>query len=369
MMKFLKRLLGIAEAPATAAPTHSARASRPTATSAPVGDQDGGREGSTGEAVNRYFELSMAIEEGNRDRDYPRAIRAARATYQILPDVVRQWKREYGRFDINTSHAVHTAPKLMALIEDRDGIRELRAVLESVKDLHDWLPSAEEAETDVEVVPQIMALVQAEPGVLQSALKTRLPGETGADAGSGASNLAAWLEKAGRIQRVKKGSSYQLYPAGYQIPTAAASSSSSSSSLPSARSSSSSSSSSSSVLAPPWQPRARSRRAAAKARLLDFSGLPVVRLPKAPASWEERAAREEGDGREEQIGATPAAKRVRPSSPSRPRVGASPPRRSSRRPTGRTRRSKRSSRPAVSPTGLTPKGNAKASSTPPRSYA
>ena len=26
---------------------------------------------------------------------------------------MKQWKREYGGFDINTSHAVHTAPKLM----------------------------------------------------------------------------------------------------------------------------------------------------------------------------------------------------------------------------------------------------------------
>ncbi len=66
--------------------------------------------------VNRYFELSGEIEAGKRDRDYPRAIRAARATYEILPAVVRQWKREYGRFDINTSHAVHSAPKLMAVI-------------------------------------------------------------------------------------------------------------------------------------------------------------------------------------------------------------------------------------------------------------
>jgi hypothetical protein len=320
MMNFFKRLLGIADAPAATPPARATRPTTPTTTTTP--DRD--RAGSGGDVVNRYFELSGEIEAGKRDRDYPRAIRAARATYEILPAVVRQWKREYGRFDINTSHAVHSAPKLMAVMEDRDGIRELRAVLESVKDLRDWLPSAEEAEADVAVVPRIVALVQAEPGILQSSLKTRLADDH-ADASSGASNLAAWLEKAGRIHRVKKGSSYQLYPAGYRIPTAGSSSpsstpsssssssssprSSSSSSSSTTTSSSSSSSSSSSLLAstrPPW---ARSRRAAGKARLLDFSGLPVVRLPKAPASWEERAAREDA---EEEAPAAPAGKRGAP---------------------------------------------------------
>ncbi len=276
-MSFFKRLLGLGDdAPRAASPSASSnvRPARPTP-SAQGAARRGTREEAGGDVVNRYFELSGEIEMGKRDRDYARAIRAARATYPILPAVVRQWKREYGRFDINTSHAVHTAPKLMAVMEDRDGIRELRVVLESVKELHDWLPSAEEAEVDIDVVPQILALVQAEPGILQSSMKTRLAGD--ADAGSGASNLAAWLEKAGRIQRVKKGSNYLLYPARYRIsaPTPTSTSSSSSSSL----------------IAPAPPRRTRSPRAAEKARRLDLDRLPVVRLPRAPLRWEERGQR------------------------------------------------------------------------------
>ncbi len=299
MISFFKRLLGLGEdAPRAAAPSTSSNV-RPAQSSPRV--QDTGRRGTQeeagGEVVNRYFELSAEIEMGKRDRDYARAVRAARATYSILPAVVRQWKREYGRFDINTSHAVHTAPKLMAVMEDRDGIRELRAVLESVEELRDWLPSAAEAEANVEVVPHIVALVEAEPGILQSSLKSRLPGagNAEAEAGSAISNLAAWLEKAGRIQRVKRGLSYRLYPAGYRISTAAESSSPTSSSSRSASStwpSSASSSSSSSLLASARPPRARNRRPAAKARLLDLDWLPVVRLPRAPLRWEERDQRE-----------------------------------------------------------------------------
>ncbi len=249
----------------------------------------------------RYFELSAEIETGKRDGDYVRAIRAARATYSIFPAVVLQWKREYGAFDISTSHAVHTAPKLMAVMEDREGIRELGAVLESVEELRDWLPYCEEAEADVEIVPRIVALVESEPGILQSSLKSRLPGDGDAEAqiGARASNLAAWLEKAGRILRVRNGSNYKLYPVGYRISNAAASSPSppfSSTRSASSASSPSSSSPSSSLLAPPPPPKARTRRSAAKARLLDLDRLRVVRLPRAPLRWEERDQCEKDDG-------------------------------------------------------------------------
>ena len=247
-----------------------------------------------GDVVARYFELSMAIERGKADRDYRAAVHAARDTYPLLPAVVRAIRREYGHFDIATSHAVHTAPTLMAVLEDADGIRELRAALEGVRELRDWLPAAEQAEDDLALVPGIMAAVGKEPGLVQSTLKTRL----GLADGSRASQLAAWLEKAGRLYRVKKGSSYQLYPAGYVIPAVAQSMPHPP--LPASPSSSSPRSptpTQPTVLpgAPTRPPRAWTRRPAVKARLLDFSGLHVVRLPMAPPAWEERGARADSE--------------------------------------------------------------------------
>jgi hypothetical protein len=315
-MTFLKRLLGIAKNSVASMPPHLTDA-KPTGPTASASPSSLGVSASSVDVMNRYFELSMEIEAGKRDRDFPRAIRAARATYQILPAVVTKWKREYGSFDIRTSHAVHTAPKLMAVMEVHEGLAELRTVLELLKELRGWLPAADEAEADVKMVPQIILLVGAEPGILQSALKSRVVSQTVSEgAGSGASNLAAWLEKAGRIQRVKKGSSYQLYPAGYRIPSASPSAASRASNTPLSGSSSTAPSSSHqalpspsfSLLGSPPLPRAKSRRAAAKARLLDFAGLRVVRLPQAPPSWEERAAREVGV--EETI--KPAGKRGAP---------------------------------------------------------
>ena len=223
---------------------------------------------------------------------------------------MRQWKRQYGSWHIAISHAVHTAPTLMAVLEDAEGIKELRAALREERELHAWLPAADQAERDVVLVPRIMAAVGEEPGLIQSSLKVRL----GLADASRSSQLVGWLEKAGRLYRVKTGSSYQLYPAGYVIPTAGAmlsapASSSSASipapaSIPSSAASLASSpppSSASAVastqlpLASARSPRAWKGRSASRARLLDFTGLPVVRLPMAPPAWEERSALERSE--------------------------------------------------------------------------
>jgi hypothetical protein len=256
-------------------------------------DHSSGRTDRGQDTVNRYFELSTAIERGKVDRDFRAAIRAARDTYPLLPGFVRQWKREYGKFDINTSHAVHTAPRLMAIMEDADGIRELRAALEGVEELKDWLAAATQAEDDLALVSRIMVAVAEHPGLLQSSLRTRL----GLEDGSQPSQLAAGLEKGGRISRVRTGSSYKLYPAGYAIPTAnsapeRALSSPSTVDPPGGTTTGPSGASATLLPAVPARPpRAWTHRAAEKARLLDFSGPPIVRLPKAPLAWEERDMR------------------------------------------------------------------------------
>ncbi|WP_291980605.1 J domain-containing protein [Luteitalea sp.] len=163
-------------------------------------------------------------------------------------------------------------------MEDHDGIRELRAVLESEKDLRDWMPEVEQAEMDVQLVPPLMAATRENPGVLLSAVQAALPGEHR----TRISKLAARLEKGRRIYRVKSNSTYRLYPAGYviqDVTTAGAAPHPPTTSPPQT------------VLVPQQRhsPISRTPRAAAKARLLDFSTLPVMRLPMAPARWSERA--------------------------------------------------------------------------------
>ena len=228
-------------------------------------------------AVTRYFELSNRITGAKAEGDFGAAVRAALETYPLMPAVVEQMKKEFGRFDISTSHAVHTAGTLMAVIGDRHAIAELRQALDRTPELRDWLPFAEEAAADADLVEKIMALVNAEPGVKQKDLKTRIDGD-----GRRLGILASWLEKGKRLQRVSQGSTFLLYPPEFALGSLTAQLDASS---PDTRASQA-------IIAP--VSRKGPVRPAARARNLDFGKLAYVRLPKAPDAWEERSQSQKG---------------------------------------------------------------------------
>lgn len=267
MREFLKQLLGRKEA------KHSTP-EKPTRLIDAEPDSSGTKAASrlTGNAaVSRYFELSGIIESSKADGDFPRAIRAARETYPILAAVVRQVKKEWGSFDIATSHAVHTASTLMAVMGEREGIRELREALRHTPELHAWLYTADDAETDAILVDGIVAAVAVQPAIKQTELKGRVSSD-----GRRLSTLAAWLDKGGRLRRVKQGATYLLYPRDYPIEVVVSDAS---------LSSAGTTTTNLAVVSPLRRPRPRSP---ARVRAVNLQNLPCLRLPKAPAAWEER---------------------------------------------------------------------------------
>src|SRR5258707_13534561 len=75
-------------------------------------------------AVDEYLKLSGVIESAKAAGDYKKAVRAARNSFPLMPAVIARVKKEFGRFDIATSHAIHTGGTLMAVMEDAEGIEE-----------------------------------------------------------------------------------------------------------------------------------------------------------------------------------------------------------------------------------------------------
>jgi hypothetical protein len=236
--------------------------------------------------IEEYFKLSMEIEQAKAEHDFPRAIRAACETYEILPSFVAQWKKENGVFEIPVIYAISVAPTLMAVMEDGAAIRKLRTVLQAIPELRDRLPAADEADEDLAVVSHMVARIRAEPGVNQAALNSGLEQKA-----ARISRLAAWLEKGRRIFRVKDGKSYMLYPAGFALRP----------SSPDSSGSKTAGRASESTTRATWTnyqafaatPQVFQKRSSASARSIDFAQLPVVRLPAAPPYWQARAAQED----------------------------------------------------------------------------
>lgn len=159
------------------------------------------------EVIRRYFELSFSIEKAKQRGDYRAAIAYAREIFPFLKRFVAASIKEYGRWDIVSSHAVHTASPLMAAEEDRVAIADLRATLETIPELSEWLSIADQAEEDLVIVQRIKAAVNERPGVHQADLKKI----TAQSDGRRLSVLVGYLERGGHLRRVRTDKTYELY--------------------------------------------------------------------------------------------------------------------------------------------------------------
>jgi len=220
----------------------------------------------TSEAVHRYFELSLSIEQHKADGNFAAAIAAARQTYRLLPAFVRAIPDAANL----RAHAVHTTPTLMAVLEDEEAIDDLRSSLEGIPELHGWMECVDAAKQDLALVHGIMREIAAAPGMIQTMLKSRL----GVDKGQDIAQLVRLLEKAKRVRRLRKGSSYLLHPYD-QVPSSAPFSEPK---TPGAAP----------VEPRSLLPRVKSSRRAIPPTQLDISNVPLVRLPMAPSMWAER---------------------------------------------------------------------------------
>lgn len=203
-----------------------------------------------------YFELLGKLQSALSGHDYRLAARLTRESLQQLPALVRQTKGEYGAFDIQSIPALQHGGTAMALVGDRDGLRQMREVVESTPELRQWMATVRTHEKDMMLFDAILEAVAENPGCLQTSVKDLVSEEDGRRV----ANLISWLEKAGKLARRKEGRSYSLVIAESGNDT------------------------------PPPPPRRiashRTDRHSPSSREIDIDTLPYVPLPKAPQRWE-----------------------------------------------------------------------------------
>ncbi|HUO03868.1 MAG TPA: J domain-containing protein [Candidatus Binataceae bacterium] len=154
---------------------------------------------------------------------------------------------------------------MLALAGDDAGLAEMKKVVASIPELDPWITAVEQHLQDRWLFPAIEQAVAANPRCLQTDIKQLI----GATDGAHIANLISYLEKGGKIVRIKEGQNYRLVLAG-------------------------------SNEAPVRVPKrlVSSHRTDSKAPPLykiDVSSLRYVPLPRAPMRWEEaQSSRERG---------------------------------------------------------------------------
>ena len=159
-------------------------------------------------AGDAYFDAMHHLEAALDRRDYAGAAPHVHESLQWLSGWVRELRAERRRFDVQVIHALERGGTALALIGDREGLAEMRRVVESEPELEPWLKRVRQHEIAVRIVPQIEDLTKTRPVCLQSEMK----GLLGVDDGPLVGRLIQYLEKAGRIARVRTGRTWRLLP-------------------------------------------------------------------------------------------------------------------------------------------------------------
>ena len=157
-------------------------------------------------SFDRYYELHDKIETAAKAWDLNQMARFAKDTTPLFNALVLETKRQYGSFDLSTSVAVHKGGHAMAALGDISGLEEMHRALSSIPELQPWAASITERLEDATLGQKVIESLKQQPGLRQTQLKAVL----GVDDGRRISNLCYWMNKAGRIQRKKVGSTYEI---------------------------------------------------------------------------------------------------------------------------------------------------------------
>lgn len=256
MLRFLKDLFGLSRSPTPDASSQLAAIDAQPDRRAFDG-QSTAIQGAAGGTP--YFETMGRMLEAVSARDYATAATLARKNLNQLPALVRSTKREYGSFDLRGIPGLEQGGIMLALAGDRDALAEMKKIVESIPELAPWKDEPQRHLENLDIFDKISNAIEARPGCPQTSIKELV----GLDDGRRLATFISWLEKAGRIRRVRQGSTYALYMANaVEAP------------------------------APPPAREVRSHRVdRTPLRLveIDTSRIPFVPLPRAPLRWEEAA--------------------------------------------------------------------------------
>ena len=155
-----------------------------------------------------YFDSMSRMQAAISKRDYQGAARLVRENLQYILEWVKETCRDDGSFDIRSIPALEQGGTILALIGDEEGLARMREIVTSVPELDPWVEKVARHEHDLRLFESIQKLVVTQPNCLQTEVK----GLIGEEDGRRVAGLLWYLDKAGKIARIKAGRTYRLLP-------------------------------------------------------------------------------------------------------------------------------------------------------------
>ena len=157
-----------------------------------------------------YFATMSQMQAAVSKRDFEAAARLVRDNLRQIPQWVRETCREYGSFDIRSIPALEQGGTVLALVGDDEGIAEMRKTVTSVPELASWIDKVDGHQQDRLLFQAVLEVVRVRANCLQTDVK-KFVGEKD---GHRVARAVSYLEKAGKIVRLKAGGTYKLLLSG-----------------------------------------------------------------------------------------------------------------------------------------------------------
>lgn len=120
--------------------------------------------------TNQYYALFDRIELARRASDFDRVLALSMQGVELVPSLVRETIRLYGRFDLRSIPPVEYVCRFAPIRQDTALLRKTRSVVEPLPQLEYWVGAIDEAIERVDVVGRLIELIESTPGILQKDL-------------------------------------------------------------------------------------------------------------------------------------------------------------------------------------------------------
>ena len=157
-------------------------------------------------ASQSYFDSLIQLQEAISKQDYGAAATLARRNLEYVPDWVKETRRLYRSFDIQTIPVLQQGGTILALVGDEHGIARITDLVTTIPELKPWVGKIKHHQLDIRRFKAIREAVLTNPNCRQTDVK----GLIGEKDGRRVAVLISYLEKAGEIVRIKDGRTFRL---------------------------------------------------------------------------------------------------------------------------------------------------------------
>jgi hypothetical protein len=146
------------------------------------------------------------MERARNEKRYQDALDYASEAVAMLPQFVKDVKKEYGRWDVKHSPQLEYVCNRFAVLRRRDDLQHISTMLKSVPQLKEWASYTNVAMAKAELMDKVEALLFKNPGFIQDNLVMALGSNR-----SEISEIIDFAEEMGLIHREAEGETYRLY--------------------------------------------------------------------------------------------------------------------------------------------------------------